>query len=192
MLALLMLWFALQATKPGIPVEQEPQHRVVLKNDFVRVLDAKLPPGYVTLHHAHDVDSVSVTIATGRTTDAPDARRVGRATFSKGGYSHTVTNSNPEFMRFIVVEAMKSDRPGAAALQLPNHTLETENDRLRIYRLKLAPGDSLPSHTHSSGWVEVLVGGPNTGDAQWHAGGSLSLAVSAGNQPLEIVEVEPK
>ena len=188
-----MLWFVMQATTtPGIPVEQEPQHRVVLKNDFVRVLDAKLPPGYVTLHHAHDVDSVSVTIATGRTTEAPDARRVGRATFSKGGYSHTVTNSNPEFMRFIVVEAMKSDRPGAAALQLPNHTLETENDRLRIYRVTLAPGESLPSHTHSSGWVEVLVGGPNTGDAQWHAGGSSSLPVAAGNQPVEVVEVEPK
>src|SRR5215831_8438016 len=192
MFALLMLWFALQATKPGIPVEQEPQHRVVLKNDFVRVLDAKLPPGYVTLHHAHDADSVSVTIATGRTTEAPDTRRVGRATFSKGGYSHTVTNSNSEFMRFIVVEAMKSDRPGAAALQLPNHTLETENDRLRIYRVTLAPGESLPSHTHSSGCVEVLVGGPNTGDAHWQAGGSLSLAVSAGNQPLQIVEVEPQ
>jgi len=49
--ALLTLWFVLmvrtQTQAPGIPVEQEPKHRVVLKNDFVRVIDATLPPGYV-------------------------------------------------------------------------------------------------------------------------------------------------
>src|SRR6516162_2653695 len=85
----------------AVPVDQEPQHKVVFKNDFVRVLDATLPPGYVTLNHRHDVDNVSVTIANGR--DGPDSSRgIGRAGFARGGYAHSVTNSGPKVMRFIV------------------------------------------------------------------------------------------
>ena len=187
--ALLTLWFALmvrtQTQAPGIPVEQEPKHRVVLKNDFVRVIDATLPPGYVTLHHAHDVDNVSVTIASGR-------GRPGRASFAKGGYSHTVTNAGPEVMRFIVVEVGKSDHPGSPPVELQNHTLETENNRTRIYRVKLAPGESLQAHRHDSGWVEVFVtGGAGPGATVWHEGGS-SVSLSAGKDMLEVVEIEPK
>jgi exodeoxyribonuclease-3 len=51
-------------------VDQEPQHKVVLKNDFVRIIDATLPPGYVTLNHTHAVDNVSVTVANGREGEA--------------------------------------------------------------------------------------------------------------------------
>jgi predicted metal-dependent enzyme (double-stranded beta helix superfamily) len=178
-------------TTTTVPVDQEPQHKVVFKNEFVRVLDATLPPGYVTLNHAHDIDNVSVTIATGREGDAA-LRGPGRASFAKGGYSHSVTNSGAAVMRFIVVEIGKTDRPGSAPVQLPNHTLESENDRVRIYRVKLARGESLPAHTHPAGWVEVTVaGGAGSGASVWHAAGTTST-LAAADTPLEIVEVEPK
>ena len=188
MLSLLALWLILpqaQPQKPGIPVDQEPQHRIVLKNDFVRVVDAAFPPGYVTLRHAHDLDNVTVTISTG--TQA----RPGRASFAKGGYSHTVTNSNAALMRYINVELLKSDHPGSAAAQLPNHALETENDRTRVYRVKLAPGEELKAHSHPAGWLEVIVAGGPSGTPTWHGGGT-SGALAAGTEALEIVEVEPK
>jgi len=50
----------------AIPVDQEPHHKVVLKNDFVWVIDATFPAGYVTLNHSHEIDNVAVTISTGR------------------------------------------------------------------------------------------------------------------------------
>lgn len=188
MLSLLALWlvvFQAQAQRPSIPVDQEPQHRIVLKNDFVRVVDATFPPGYVTLHHAHDVDNVTVTISTGT------GSQPGRASFAKGGYSHTVTNSNKAVMRFINVELLKSDRPGSAPAQLPNHTLETENDRARVYRVKVAPGETLKAHSHPAGWLEVIVAGGTPGSPTWHAGGETG-SLPAGKEALEIVEVEPK
>ena len=188
MLSLLALWLVVvqaQAQKPGIPVDQEPQHRIVLKNDFVRVVDAAFPPGYVSLHHAHDLDNVTVTISTGT------GSQPGRASFAKGGYSHTVTNSNKALMRFINVELLKADHPGSPASQLQSHTLETENDRTRVYRVKLAPGESLKAHSHPSGWLEVIVAGGTAGTPTWHAGGS-SGSLTAGKEPLEIVEVEPR
>jgi hypothetical protein len=176
-----------------VPVDQEPHHKVVLKNDFVRVIDATFPAGYVTLNHRHDIDNVAVTISTGRA-DAESANRIGRAGFSKGGYSHSVTNSGPGVMRFIDVEILKSDRPASPAMQLPNHTLELENDRVRIYRVKLAAGESLASHTHNAGWLEVTVsGGAGPGAYLWRdASAAGPLKVPAGAAPLEIVEIEPK
>ena len=114
---------AAQAQEPAaVRVDQEPNHKVVFKNDYVRVIDATFPPGHVTLNHSHALDNVAVAISTGRDT-AP-----GRAYFAKGGYSHRVTNSGTGVMRFIDVEILKSDRPGAAATSLPHHTLEDDSD----------------------------------------------------------------
>jgi quercetin dioxygenase-like cupin family protein len=191
--AALTLTLTALAQQPAIPVDQEPHHKVVFKNDFVRVIDATFPAGYVTLNHAHDVDNVAVTISTGREGTASPGT-VGRAGFTKGGYAHSVTNSGPGIMRFIAVEILKSDRPGSAAAKLDGHTLETENDRTRVYRVKLAPGESMPSHTHVAGWIEVTVnGGSGPGAFVWHAAGEPSpLGVPAGAAPLEIVEIEPR
>src|SRR5262245_44331607 len=111
-------------TPAAVPVDQEPQHKVVFKNDFVRIIDATLPPGYVTLNHAHAADNISVTVSNGREGEAA-SRGLGRAGFAKGGYSHSVTNPGPGVMRYIVVEPLKSDRPNAVSSAVPNHTLET-------------------------------------------------------------------
>lgn len=191
---LIAITLTASAQEPSVvPVDQEPHHKVVFKNDFVRVVDATFPAGYVTLNHAHDVDNVAVTISTGREGTASPGTP-GRAGFSKGGYAHRVTNSGAGIMRFIDVEVLKTDRPGSAAAQLPNHTLETENDRVRIYRVKLNPGESIPSHAHPAGWIEVHVtGGSGPGSFLWHgAGESVPLKAAAGAGSLEIVEIEPR
>src|SRR5262249_49687473 len=148
----------------------EPQHHLVFTNEFVRVIDARLPPGYKSLSHTHAQDNVAITIATGRDT-AESLARIGRAGFSTGGYSHVVTNSGPIEMRFIAVELLRGDRSGATAFaDEPAHTLELQNDRVRIYRIKLTPGESLAAHTHSAGWLSVTIkGGQGPGAFQWHA-----------------------
>jgi hypothetical protein len=197
LLGLLLAVFA-QASRgitPGaIPIEQEPQHKVVFKNDFVRIIDAALPPGYVTKDHIHAADSVAVNVANGREGEAGQ-RGLGRAGFSKGGYSHVVSNTNPAIVRYIVIEPFKTDRPGGeAAAALAHHTLETDNDRVRVYRVKLAAGESMESHMHASGRVLVSVTGSD-GAGKWSwvgAGENNPLKVPPGGAALEIVEVEPK
>jgi quercetin dioxygenase-like cupin family protein len=185
---------AQRGISPGaIPIEQEPQHKIVFKNDFVRIIDATLPPGYVTKDHIHAADSVSINVANGREGEAGQ-RGIGRAGFSRGGYSHVVSNTNPGIVRYIVVEPVKADRPAAEPAPLPHHTLETENDRVRIYRIRLAAGESIDSHTHTSGRVLVTVTGP-AGAGAWSwagAGENHALKVPAGGVALDIVEVEPK
>jgi hypothetical protein len=176
----------------AIPVEQEPRHHLVFSNEFVRVLDATFPPGYVTLDHSHLSDNVIVTLALGRD-DAQALSRIGRANFNRGGYSHTVTNPGPGIARFIEVDVLGTDQGHAPAVpDGGGHVLERENNRVRIYRVKLNAGAQLAPHTHHAGWLTVTVhGGMGAGAADWHAADSAN-PIAAGSEPLELVEVEPK
>ncbi|HUR34666.1 MAG TPA: hypothetical protein VM032_12775 [Vicinamibacterales bacterium] len=177
----------------AIPIEQEPRHRLVFANEFVRIIDALLPPLYVSQNHTHTYDNVAVTILPG--TDGPQAQaRIGFAGYSRGGYSHIITNPNTGPMRFIAVE-----------LRAPDHSVESEelpqgghvsvlgNARVHIARVKLAAGESLASHQHAAGYVSIVVRGSEpAGTWRWHAAGEPAASLDAGRQALEIVEVEPK
>lgn len=177
--------------QPAVPIEEEPHHKIVFKNDYVRVIDATFPPGYVTLNHTHEVDNVAIMISPGREGAAAE-RGIGRASFSKGGYSHSVTNPGPGIMRFIDVEILKSDHPGADPELPPGHTLELENDRVRVYRVRLDAGGSLNTHTHSSGWMEVTVSGEaGAGAFTWQNAGQ-DHPLRAGGAALEVVELQPR
>src|SRR5436190_4685097 len=102
----------LDSVPPAIPIEQEPHHRLVFVNEFIRVIDALLPPLYVSQNHTHTLDNVAVTILPG--IDGPQGQaRIGFAGFSRGGYSHVITNPNATPMRFIAVELRGADRGGA-------------------------------------------------------------------------------
>lgn len=195
-----VLWgsFVLLALPQGridpnaVPVDKEPRHSLVFSNAFIRVIDARLPPGYQSLSHTHAQDNVAITISPGRD-DAASLARIGRAGFSKGGYSHVVTNSGSIELRFIDVEFWGADKPSSAAFpDQPQHKLEVENERVRIYRIKLAAGESLPEHAHPAGWIGVTVaGGAGPGAYQWYAAGTANT-ITATQAPLEIVELEPR
>jgi predicted metal-dependent enzyme (double-stranded beta helix superfamily) len=178
----------------AVPVDQEPNHKLVFANGYVRVLDVRFPPGFVSLMHTHAADNSAFTITP--STTGPEAEaRIGRGGFSRGGYSHVARNTGTQEQRLIDVEFHKSDRPGSsAAPDAANHKLENEYDSVRVYRVKLAPGESLVTHTHQAGWMAVTIrGGSGPGTYAWHAGGSSNpLAVKAEDAPLEIVEFEPK
>src|SRR5579863_8106409 len=49
-------------SQPPVPVEQEPHHHVVLKNNFVEVIHVVLPAGESTLLHTHSRDRVAVDL----------------------------------------------------------------------------------------------------------------------------------
>jgi hypothetical protein len=46
-----------------VPVREEPRHKVVLENDYVRLLDVHIPSGDTTLYHIHAAPSVIVFIS---------------------------------------------------------------------------------------------------------------------------------
>ena len=62
-------------------------------------------------------------------------------------------------------------RPAAdtgASDDLARHVVEVENEHVRVTRVQLGPGESLPAHTHRRGWLAVIVAGRKPGEFAWH------------------------
>jgi mannose-6-phosphate isomerase-like protein (cupin superfamily) len=198
-----------------VPVEQEPVHTVVFENEVVRVIDAALPVGHVTLYHTHVRDNVPVAVASGRVATtvigrAPveSAVKVGQVWFATGGYTHEVRNVGPTPLHYIDVELRKSapavakTATGPAAASVAGHALELSNPRVRVHRVIIAPGRHLDAHQHSGPVIEVLVAGDAiqrgagvatsvvSGAFRWHADGALDAVRNTGRVPYEVVEVE--
>ena len=78
---LLSCVFAGQEAAAPVPVENEPLHHVVLKNESVIVMHLTLPPGERTLYHMHSHDRVAVNLSTTSITQQTlgEAEKIGRA-----------------------------------------------------------------------------------------------------------------
>jgi hypothetical protein len=179
----------------AITVDKEPQHKVVFANESVRVIDARFRPGSMSLKHSHAADTVTIMLTPGRD-DAESQSHVGRAEFNKAGFSHIVMNPGKEELRFLDVEILTSGSIATDTRPLPRHTLELENDKVRIYRVVLDTGQSIAGHSHGHGWLSVVVKGGSgpggNGAYSWHPAGSKDALTNTGTGPLEMVELEAK
>jgi len=54
-----------------VPVEQEPHHRWIFENQYVRVLDVVLAPGESTLFHTHSHDNIAVRLTDSTVQEQP-------------------------------------------------------------------------------------------------------------------------
>jgi len=195
---------AQEPSQPAVvPVEQEPQHHPVFKNDVLAVIDVHFPPGYTSLFHRHSNDNVSVRIATAPTrtdtlteTGAPQTAVVGRLVFNSASppYVHRVANIGETTIHIIDIEvlAKQPTRRADVADELASHEVVVENDRVRLSRIVLAPGATLPAHRHPAGWLEVVVRGGEPGSYRWHDPGDRMPALAAGAEGREIAEIEIK
>jgi hypothetical protein len=92
-----------------VPVEQEPHHRWIFENQYVRVLDVVLAPGESTLFHAHSHDSVAVRLTDSTVQDQPidgEWKAASRLSPGDGRYMEGAKNSIPtDFM----LDSIRSD-----------------------------------------------------------------------------------
>jgi quercetin dioxygenase-like cupin family protein len=122
----------------------------------VRIWDVTVPGGDATLWHAHRNDNVVVTLAPAKLhietldKDPVDAEwKFGEVRFSKATYIHRAMNVGPTAFHNLTIELLKpadagmQTMPGAAGREPV-----LENDRVRVYRASLAPGESVATHTH--------------------------------------------
>ena len=187
-------------------VNCEPLHHVIFDDGVLRVINAVLEPGDVTLVHTHERANVAITIEPGRLWSLDhkaDAQRLdyasplGRVSFKRGPYTHTVGNPGETRVRIMHFEIL------AAAAKVPAVTsatdgLEVENDAIRIYRHRLAAGTRTPGHRRSAPVVLCSVDAPldvggqrlRPGDFSWHADGVVPEISIDGAGGAELIEME--
>ena len=205
-------------TEGYVEVRDEPRHRRRFENEFVRVYDVLIPVGDTTLYHRHTQDTfyVAVNEATvrdrtwgepeARTGTAPAGSALCRPHLSRP-LIHQVENVGTAEMRLIGAEikaspAVTSPEP----LDAPGHSLTLERDRLRVYELALAPGESTGDVEYGFSSLTVMLtiatllvrptggpernaGGPERtevhapGDVTWLAGPARLSITNVGEEP---------
>ena len=213
---LLVLGSICAAQERPIPVEQEPHHKVVLKNDFVEVMHVTLAPGERTLYHTHSHDRGAVELSTspitqqkvGEPEDPPRPTQPGDlslAAVPSGGYSHRVHNLGSGVFEVLDVEFLERPEKPSQATAAP---IAAENPSARAYRWKLEPGAKTPEHTHQRPYLivaatpmQLKMTAPDgqsraeqvkAGDFHWVDAKVTHVLSNEGTTPGEVVELELK
>jgi hypothetical protein len=203
-----------------VPLSEEPRHVPVLVNDAVRAVHVALPPHETTLYHEHTADIVTVTLEGAdlinqnwqqRPTSVQRATgRVSNTAYGGGSHIHRVTNDGQSTFRIVAIEIF-SPRPSTNASyerRTGLNELALDDDRVRIWRVALEPGQSmtlpalpLPTVrvTQTGGHVlETVAAGPTTekatqlGDVAWLAAGTEITASNIGDSLVVFYDVEIK
>jgi quercetin dioxygenase-like cupin family protein len=204
-----------QAPAP-VPVEAEPHHHVVLKNDSVLVTHVIIPQGEATLYHTHSYDRAAVHLTNNMITlqqlGQPESEqmpaKVGEISASarKGDpLTHRVRNVGPGPFEVIDVEFLqRPPQPSTTAAAI----VAAENPSARVYNWVLAPGASSAQHTHERPYLIVAVNtvqlkmtGPDgkssthevkAGDFHWVDSKVTHTLANDGTVEGQIVELELK
>ena len=144
-------------TDEFVEVRDEPWHRRRFENPHVRVYDVLIPPGDTTLYHRHTEDTLYVGIAEAAVRDQMLGRDGARTGTTPAGMAlwrphrtrpltHQVQNVGTSDMRLIGAEVRSTPaQTSPRALEARGHELRLENERVRIYDLGLAPGETTGS-----------------------------------------------
>jgi hypothetical protein len=204
-----------------VPMMKAPFHLPVFHNDYVTLLNVNVLPGHNTGYHIHSFDQVSVNIGTADMTNQnfgskdvskPQRGEAGRATFTdyvKGGTrTHKATNVGTT--PFHNISTLFTGKPSGivASTRGGAYKQEIDNERVRVWRLVLDPGQSAPAITQNAPGVRIILSddefvesvpgsadrtmGPRPGDFFWQDGGITRTIRNTGKTRLEFIEFEIK
>jgi quercetin dioxygenase-like cupin family protein len=171
-----------------VMVLKEPRHHVKFENKYVRVIDASVPKGDATLFHTHPLDNVPVAISGGKLKTELLGQEgtyslvaTGGVSFARAAYTHRITNIGDTDVRFIDAEVLASTGNSSDVPPLGKITgtsLVIDNERVRVYRVVLEPGEATEAHDHKLPRLSVVVG-------------KGKAAIKSGNRKLRIEQLEP-
>ena len=218
MLAMAMAPFlaAQNAVEPAaVPVEEEPHHHVVLKNEWIVVMRVSISEGERTLYHTHESDrgavGLSKSVITQQMTNElegpPQSRQPGDISMNTGDrpVTHRVHNVGPGTFEVIDVEFLRRPQKASRGAAVD---VVGENPCARAYRWTLAPGATSATHTHERPYLIVAVTGfplkmtapdgqsaahdVKAGDFHWVDGNVTHSLSNEGTAEAQIVEIEMK
>lgn len=167
--ALLLAALPALAQERIVPIEEEPRHVLKFQNEHVRFFDVQLPPGYQALWHTHLHDGVFVNIEAAETTAQDlggqpvkrEPRLVGETYFinyTSKPKAHRVSNTGATPYRVTDAEIHRPCGGFIPSGDGVGQTLILENDRVRVTRLMIGPGERIELHPTCGMLVSVSPG----------------------------------
>ena len=162
-----------QKEAAAVPVEKSAYHLPVFRNEHVAVVQVYIPPGRAADYHVHSLDQISVVVEDadqagnelGEPAYAP--RRTPRGNvaftaFSRKPMTHRVDNAGSTPFHNIVTTILYPEpgryTPGSRA-DAPGYVQVIDNERVRIWRLTLEPGQAVAAITQRAPGMRIVVDG---------------------------------
>lgn len=214
-----LLWLlrvAAPAQDASVPVEQEPKHKTVFRNDYVQAFRVSLPPGEATLMHTHAHDDAAVRLSEATVTADGPGQPAGAPQTAQAGFvsardneraplTHRVQNIGKTPFEVVDVQMLRRpEGPQAEPIAPP----AAENASMRVYRYEIAPGASGDRHTHRRPYLLVAATDVNlrmtspdgrsfehpvkAGDMHWVDTEVTHTLTNAGGETAILVEIELK
>jgi len=141
--------FSIASVCGQVPVREEPRHKVALENEYIRLLDVRLPPGDTSLFHIHEIPSFFIPLSTTAIGSqvqgqAPrESRFAADSTwyngFETGPLVHRVWNSDTSLLHVIDLELLSRKNSVLPDIcELAPLKIAFENSRLRVYKGELS------------------------------------------------------
>lgn len=171
-----------------VPVEKEPHHKTVFKNDYVQAFRVTLEPGKAGLMHTHTRDDAAVRLSTSTVAADSPGKPVGPpepvypglvSARDNEAKPHTHRVHNIGTTLFDVIDVQVLSRPAGPmmpAISVP----AAENAKMRLYSYELRPGDATAEHIHTRPYLHVTVTDGSLRMTSPH-GSSMKHAVRAGD-----------
>jgi quercetin dioxygenase-like cupin family protein len=200
-----------------MPVHEEPKHRLVFENNQAMILDVNLPPGYVSLYHKHQLDTLYVTISGTQVWAQPmggekrDADvKTGDLRFSSDNHGlphiHRVGNVGTAPFHVIAVGVKTDASNNVTPIEGDTSGLELVDEKLNasVYRISLKPGEKSGLHKHKLPFTKVYLsagemrndeGKPASvaaGEFLWEDSGVSHRYENTGEESLDIIEIQAR
>ncbi len=189
LVGLLAFLAAMAPSQDGaVPVEEEPHHRTVFKNEYVQAFRVTLEPGQQSLMHVHSHDDGAVRLSTATVAADSPGQPLGPDESVQPGLvsarnneakplTHRVHNLGTTVFDVIDVQILgRPPGPVVPAISAP----AAENEKMRVYRYDLAPGAATAPHTHARPYLLVAATAVDLGMTS-PDGASMEHAVKAGD-----------
>lgn len=202
------------------PVNVDPKHyKLEFENDHLKVLRITYGPHEKSVMHDH-LSGVAVFLTDHHVKfTAPDGktqeghRKAGETIWGEGG-KHLPENMSDKPFELVLVELKPAARTAAgiavsedpANVSAKHCKVEFENDRVRVLRWKIGPGEKTAMHEHPANVTVLLTGGRarfhlpdgstretdgKTGQVVWSAA-EKHASENLGTQATEVIQIELK
>lgn len=141
--------FSASIASAQIPVEQEPHHKILFKNEYVRIIDLHIAPGDTTLIHTHDAASVVVFLSSSTFGIQNEGQSPGETAVNPGdliyrAYDekpvvHTVWNPGKSMFHCLVIELVNQHpaKDNNTIISLPGVKFQWQQKLVRAYTLEI-------------------------------------------------------
>ena len=163
------LLFIVKFSFSQVPVREEPRHHVALQNQYLRLLDVRLPPGDTTFFHVHEIPSLFLVLSKTLTSSQVKGEEWVNGTFtSEPGYSwyngfttgpliHRVANIDTVPFHVMDIEILSNYNAHLA--QLLFDTIYT-NEKAFAYRINFENKEEKKQIEDRGPIAAIVVSGP--------------------------------